>query len=246
MAYSPPVRPTSRLTSGFGMRPGRRSGRPTFHAGIDLRAQLGDPVYAVAPGTVRVVGSDAQRGPGVRTNGYGHVIGLEHAADGFWSVYAHLSQVLVREGQRVEAGALIGRAGATSNGKFRGMGTHLHFEIREPRTPARPPFPGPYRRFNVDPETWLRERGIEVRESVRVTNAAWAQPLRGLGDVAAEEAQTAWELDYEGLPEEPVRDPETFDPPSALAIVAVGTAASITVGGALAIGAVALRARSPR
>lgn len=239
MAYAPPIRSTSRLTSPFGVRASRRTGRPTFHAGIDLLASTGEPVYAVAPGTVRVVGSDAQRGRGVRTNGYGNVVGLEHAADGFWSVYAHLSRVLVAEGQRVEAGALLGYAGATSNGKFRGMGSHLHFEIR--RAAGRSPFPGPYRRYNVDPEAWLRERGIETRESVRVIDRARAQPLRGLGDIAIDPTVAPDELDYEGLPDEPVRDPDTFDPPDALALVGIATAATLAVGGAVAAGVAVAR-----
>lgn len=240
MAYSPPVRPSSRLTSPFGVRASRRTGRPTFHAGIDLLGSTGEPVYAVAPGTVRVVGSDAQRGRGVRTNGYGNVVGLEHAADGFWSVYAHLSRVVVSEGQRVEAGALVGYVGSTSNGKFPGMGAHLHFEIRRPAG-GRTPFPGPYRRFNVDPEAWLRERGIETRDSVQVVDRARAQPLRGLGEAAADPAIAPDELDYEGLPDEPVRDQDTFDPPNALAIVGVATAATLAAGGAITAGVVLAR-----
>jgi murein DD-endopeptidase MepM/ murein hydrolase activator NlpD len=148
----PPTR--TRITSGFGPRMGR-SGRPTFHAGIDLLGSRGDPVYAVEAGRVVVAVPDASRER--RTSGYGNVVAIDHGA-GWWTVYAHLERMLVELGADVRAGAVIGEVGNSSNGKFRGMGPHLHFEVRDARNGA--PFPGPYRRFNVDPRAWLEERGV--------------------------------------------------------------------------------------
>lgn len=208
------VAPTAgRLTSGYGIRPGRRTGAPTFHAGIDLSASEGAPVRAVGAGRVAAIGRDEARRS--RTDGYGNVIAVDHG-DGWWTVYAHLSAIEVALGERVTEGKVLGRAGHTSNGKFRGMGTHLHFEVRDARGGA--PFPGPYRRFNVDPEPWLRARGVEVRAR---------RGVRGLGDIPGLETL---DMDYEGLPEEPVRDLDTYDSPEP-----VGLLVGLTVGAGIAI-----------
>jgi murein DD-endopeptidase MepM/ murein hydrolase activator NlpD len=75
--------------------------------------------------------------------GYGRAIRLLHD-DGTVSVYGHLSQILVSDGARVEAGEQIGEEGNTGHS----TGPHLHFEIRIGGTP-------------VDPMDWLRERGID-------------------------------------------------------------------------------------
>lgn len=218
------------MTSPFGMRASRRSGRPTFHAGVDFRASTGDPVYAVTDGTVRVVRSDEDRRERAPTNGYGNVIGLEHT-DGTWSVYAHLSRVAVTEGQAVRAGEQLGEAGNTSNGKFPGMGTHLHFEIRTPNGGATP-FPGPYRRYNVDPQAWLLERGINIDGGI-VVDTARAGGMAGLGATPAVPAALA--EDDNGLPDEPVRSADTFDPPSIPLIVGLAGTGIAVVAGVLGI-----------
>lgn len=146
----------TQISSGFGVRLGR-SGRPTFHAGLDFLGRRGDAVRAVAPGAVvAMFPDDAPRT--ARTNGYGNVVAIDHG-DGWWTIYAHLDRIAVALGQAVPEGALVGTVGNSSNGKFRGMGAHLHFEVRDARG-GRAPFPGPYRRFNVDPRPWLEERGV--------------------------------------------------------------------------------------
>jgi murein DD-endopeptidase MepM/ murein hydrolase activator NlpD len=124
------VRPaTGRLTSQYGRRWGR------LHAGVDLAAGVGAPVFAVTDGTVTSAGSEG---------GYGRTIRLLHG-DGTVSVYGHLSQLLVGEGQRVQAGEQIGEEGNTGQS----TGPHLHFEIRVEGAP-------------VDPRAWLRERGVDL------------------------------------------------------------------------------------
>lgn len=158
-----PPRPT-RITSGFGVRIGR-TGAPTFHAGLDFYGRTGDPVVAVADGTVVKVATDDARSGG--TQGYGNVVALDHG-DGWWSVYAHLSRIDVGEGEAVTEAQQVGLVGNTSNGKFRGMGAHLHFEIRN--ASAGTPFPGPYRRWNVDPRTWLEERGVMYDARARLVS----------------------------------------------------------------------------
>lgn len=101
------------VTSKFGLR---NRGTTWWHNGIDLRAAIGTPVYAVADGIVKV--SHDNKG------GYGLYITLNHGKWG--SLYAHLSQYNTFVGQEVKAGQLIGYTGNTGDSD----GPHLHFEIR--------------------------------------------------------------------------------------------------------------------
>lgn len=101
-------------TSKYGFRDHKNY---WWHNGIDLRADIGTPVYAVADGTVKV----AKDNP----TGYGLYIVINHGTYG--SLYAHLSQYHVFVGQEVNAGTIIGYTGNTGES----TGPHLHFEIRE-------------------------------------------------------------------------------------------------------------------
>ena len=113
------------MSSRYGPRerPGR--GR-AFHRGLDLRADEGTPVHAVADGQVRRSG---------KSGAYGNLVVLDHRAD-LESLYAHLSRSLVHEGDRVRRGEVIALVGHTGNA----TGDHLHFELRwrggtvDPRT----------------------------------------------------------------------------------------------------------------
>ena len=86
-----------------------------WHNGLDLRAQLNTPVYAVDDGTVMVAKYD---------NSYGYYIAIDHGKYG--TLYAHLARFEIYEGNSVRAGDLIGYAGSTGDT----TGPHLHFEIR--------------------------------------------------------------------------------------------------------------------
>ena len=88
-----------------------------FHAGIDLPAGRGDPVTAAGPG--RVVWAGWRRG------GWGRLVTIAHS-HGVRSMYAHLSRVDVRVGDRVVPAARIGLVGASGHAS----GPHLHFELR--------------------------------------------------------------------------------------------------------------------
>jgi hypothetical protein len=88
-----------------------------FHPGIDLTAATGAPVGAAAPGLVIFAAYDA--------GGYGTLVEVAHGG-GVVSMYAHLSTVSVRVGQRIATGARVGRVGATGEA----TGPHLHFEVR--------------------------------------------------------------------------------------------------------------------
>ena len=88
-----------------------------FHSGIDVIAPKGAPVVATATG--RVVWA------GYRAGGWGLLVTLAHR-DGVRTMYAHLSRVGVRLGERVGVGTRVGRVGATGDA----TGPHLHFEVR--------------------------------------------------------------------------------------------------------------------
>ena len=107
-----PVR--GRITSPYGMRV--ISGRKDFHAGIDIGSPTGTNIVAAESGRVSYAGY---------MRGYGNVIILSH--DGAYStVYGHNSVNLVKKGQYVKRGNIIGKVGSTGNA----TGPHLHFEVR--------------------------------------------------------------------------------------------------------------------
>jgi LysM repeat protein len=87
-----------------------------IHHGLDIRAKLGDPIYATDSGVIVYAGPNSF--------GYGNLIVVDHG-NGWQSVYGHLSQWNVDCGQSVFQGNLIGLAGSTGNSS----GPHLHFEI---------------------------------------------------------------------------------------------------------------------
>ncbi|MGH8746463.1 MAG: murein hydrolase activator EnvC family protein, partial [Burkholderiales bacterium] len=92
--------------------------------GIDIGGKIGDPVFAAAPGRIMYTGT------GIR--GYGKLIVIKHD-DGFNSVYAHNSQILVKEGQTVKGGERIATLGDTDSDQPK-----LHFEIRKSGQPVDP------------------------------------------------------------------------------------------------------------
>lgn len=104
------------FTSGFGMRADPFTGLPRFHNGIDLANRVGTPVRAAASG--RVVHIESQIG------NYGRFVIVRHP-DGFQTLYAHLSDFSVRNGEYLERGEIIGTMGNTG----RSTGPHLHFSV---------------------------------------------------------------------------------------------------------------------
>jgi septal ring factor EnvC (AmiA/AmiB activator) len=120
-----------RVVAGFGRETHPRFGTETVRTGIDIEAPEGTPIRAVAPGTV------AYRG---WLKGYGNLLVLDHG-DGYHTLYAHASQILVDEGDQVKGGELIGRVGETGSVE----GPRLHFEVRSQSRAE-------------DPQLWLRRR----------------------------------------------------------------------------------------
>lgn len=122
--YAMPVRADHRFTSGFGYRRDPKNGRTRMHAGIDLAAPKGTPIYATADGVVTSAGAE---------RGYGNTVRIQHEF-GFETLYAHKSRILVKPGQRISRGDHIGDMGATG----RVTGVHLHYEVRLNGRPVNP------------------------------------------------------------------------------------------------------------
>lgn len=107
------------VSSFFGSR------KRDYHEGIDIRANRGTPIFAARAG--EVIYSSR------KINGYGNMIVVKHD-DGYASVYAHNKKNLVKKGERVTQGQLMGFVGATG----KATGPHLHFEIRKGELPQDP------------------------------------------------------------------------------------------------------------
>ncbi|NJK41356.1 MAG: M23 family metallopeptidase [Acaryochloridaceae cyanobacterium SU_2_1] len=122
------------LTAGYGIRRiynGDYSD-PDYHRGLDYAGWAGSPVKAAASGQVRLVGREAE---GFRI--HGNIIGIDHG-QGVNTVYLHLSQINVKEGQMVQKGQIIGTVGSTGAS----TGPHLHFGLN-------------VNGKSVDPTAWL-------------------------------------------------------------------------------------------
>lgn len=112
-----------KISSGFGNRRSY-SGNLKFHAGLDIYAQSGSPVYAAETGQVIKAEYDG---------GYGYCILIYHGGN-FATFYAHLSGFAISNGQYVQKGQVIGYVGTTG---FT-TGPHLHFEVRIKGAPNNP------------------------------------------------------------------------------------------------------------
>lgn len=123
---TPNIRPAKGwFTSRFGYRISPFTGKPALHAGLDIAAAPGSPVFAPADGVVSFAGYD---------EGYGKMITIDHGY-GVSTRFGHNSQIYVQVGQRVTRWDVIGSVGNTG----RSTGPHLHYEVRVngvPRDPA--------------------------------------------------------------------------------------------------------------
>jgi murein DD-endopeptidase MepM/ murein hydrolase activator NlpD len=128
------VRPTGGyISSCYGWRWG------ALHAGVDIAAPIGTPIYAAHSGIVQ------RTGP---ATGFGLAIYLR-GDDGAVTVYGHVNREFVSAGQRVVAGQVIAEVGNRGNS----TGPHLHFEVH----PGGDMYGG-----STDPVPWLRARGVPM------------------------------------------------------------------------------------
>jgi murein DD-endopeptidase MepM/ murein hydrolase activator NlpD len=115
-------------SSDFGMRYDPYYGVWQLHAGVDIAADGGQPIYASAAGRVASAGW---------LGGYGNYTCIGHGqyrGKNVSTCYAHQSRILVHEGQQIRRGQLIGRVGTTGAS----TGYHLHFEVRLDGDPVQP------------------------------------------------------------------------------------------------------------
>ncbi|HOP94578.1 MAG TPA: peptidoglycan DD-metalloendopeptidase family protein [Dictyoglomaceae bacterium] len=118
------------ISSKFGMRPHPiLGGAPLSHTGIDIAVAYGTPIKAAASGKVIYAGW---------YGGYGNLIILDHGGN-ISTLYGHLSKIVVKIGEEVAEGEIIGYVGSTGLS----TGPHLHFEVRVTGSP-------------VDPAGWLK------------------------------------------------------------------------------------------
>lgn len=103
------------LTSAYGWRIHPITGKESFHNGVDLANVTGTPIYATRSGTVTVATYNSV---------YGYYVQINHG-DGFSSLYGHMTHYIVKVGQKVSAGQVIGYMGSTGWS----TGSHLHFTI---------------------------------------------------------------------------------------------------------------------
>ncbi|MQA15406.1 MAG: peptidoglycan DD-metalloendopeptidase family protein [Pseudonocardiaceae bacterium] len=118
------------LTSGFGSRWG------SSHNGIDIANEIGTPIRSTTDGVV------VEAGP---ASGFGQWVRVQHP-DGVTSVYGHINEALVSEGEQVSAGEQI----ATMGNRGQSTGPHLHFEIWEDGGEK------------IDPMSWLQQHGVAM------------------------------------------------------------------------------------
>ncbi|MEM6433580.1 MAG: M23 family metallopeptidase [Cyanobacteria bacterium P01_D01_bin.115] len=120
-----PLKQDLEVSSEFGLRRNPFGGRRyEMHSGIDFRGAIGTPIYATAQGLVMKA---------ERSGGYGNHIVIDHGY-GYKTLYAHLSKLDVKVGDRVNRGDLIGALGNTG----RSSGPHLHYEVHHNGQPVNP------------------------------------------------------------------------------------------------------------
>ncbi|MDX2432471.1 MAG: M23 family metallopeptidase [Bacteroides sp.] len=130
LASRPSINPISPadpfwITSSYGYRKDPFNGRRTAHHGIDLAGPLGLDIHATGDGVV--VKTRVSR------SGYGNEVLVDHGF-GYTSRYAHLKEILVKPGQKLKRGELVGTMGSTG----RSTGPHVHYEVCKNGHPVNP------------------------------------------------------------------------------------------------------------
>jgi len=123
------------ISSKYGYRSDPIVQKKAFHAGIDFRGRTGDKIYATADGIVKLVGV---------SKGRGRYVTISHK-NGYETHFAHLSKQLVKKGDTIKRGQIIGLMGNSG----RSTGSHLHYEIR-------------YDHKTIDPMKYLQVANLSV------------------------------------------------------------------------------------
>ena len=123
LAAIPAIQPVSnknlsRMASGFGPRIDPIYKTKKFHAGMDFSAKTGTPIYATGNGKVIRVRKSRK--------GYGNHVKIDHGY-GYVTLYAHMQKYIVKKGQKVKRGEVIGYVGNTG----KSVAPHLHYEVHK-------------------------------------------------------------------------------------------------------------------
>ncbi len=123
LASIPAIQPVAnkdlkRMASGYGYRIDPIYKTRKFHAGMDFSAPTGTPIYSTGDGKVTRADS--------RSSGYGRHVRIDHGY-GYLTLYGHMSKILVRPGQTIKRGEIIGYVGNTG----KSVGPHLHYEVHK-------------------------------------------------------------------------------------------------------------------
>jgi murein DD-endopeptidase MepM/ murein hydrolase activator NlpD len=110
-----PLNVKTYIASGFGTRRNPFGRGYEFHDGVDLPAWYGTPIHATAPGRVIEAGWSSV---------FGRYVKIDHGY-GYRTLYGHMSKILVKRGQTVERGQVIGQVGSTG----RSSGPHVHYSV---------------------------------------------------------------------------------------------------------------------
>ena len=123
LASIPAIQPVAnkdlkRMASGYGYRIDPIYKTRKFHVGMDFSAPTGTPIYSTGDGKVTRADS--------RSSGYGRHVRIDHGY-GYLTLYGHMSKILVRPGQTIKRGEIIGYVGNTG----KSVGPHLHYEVHK-------------------------------------------------------------------------------------------------------------------
>lgn len=143
--------PTQEITSVFGERIHPKTRTHEFHPGVDLRAPVRTPVKTTAEGVVEYGGFHTE-------DGYGNMVVIHHNF-GFKTIYGHMNDVVVRNGDFVRKGDLLGHSGSTGLSS----GPHLHYEVR-------------FVQRMLDPVPFIHWNTENYASLFKVRSVAW-QPL---------------------------------------------------------------------
>lgn len=125
ITYLPIGRPIpGKITSRYGPRTDPLNKKKGFHSGVDIKGSYGQKILATANGTVT---------KSTVNGSYGHYIEISHG-NGYLTIFAHMKKRLVKKGQKVNRGQVIGTVGSSG----RSTGPHLHYELRLNNKPISP------------------------------------------------------------------------------------------------------------
>ena len=113
-----------RTASGYGWRIDPVYNVRRFHKGMDFSAPIGTDIFATGNGTIKFTGWQ---------QGYGNAVIIDHGF-GYETLYGHMSKILVKRGQKIKRGDVIGLVGNTG----KSTGPHLHYEVHYKGTVQNP------------------------------------------------------------------------------------------------------------